>query len=456
MSAACGSGDHVAAGPVVRDSAGVTIVENRGEGAWSERVGWRLSPEPLVDIGVVAGAPEYRLFRAYDAARLSDGRIVVANGGTNELRFYDPAGEFLLAAGRDGEGPGEFRDLQAVWRIGGDSLLAYDFGVQRLSVFTPDGTFARSFRVESPTGRQLFVRGPFGDRSLLVTKGPRLVAAGAAPGMVRDSVGYFRYGPEGALIDTLGRFPFTEFYRLVLGSDDYRLTSPPFARSPRATVTEDRFYFGTSDRWELAVYTRSGALERRIRLQRANRPVTPEDVSRFKAERLERAREEGSRAVTVMERMLAAVPFPETMPAYGARSGSTRKGTCGSSITARARRSGRAGPSSTGMAGAWNGRDAGSLRRLPDRLRLRARPVDGRARRRACAVVCHHQAVSVRGRWNPVWGACVAGGAELNGCGWRAARDPGADGQVHRVITWPLQLEHTEMEARPRRMRSLI
>ena len=49
------------------------------------------------------------LFRyAWDATKLSDGRIVVADRSTSELRVFDAAGTYLATWGGLGEGPGEF------------------------------------------------------------------------------------------------------------------------------------------------------------------------------------------------------------------------------------------------------------------------------------------------------------------------------------------------------------
>lgn len=104
---------------------------------------WQLSPEPAVEIGVVDGDPFYQLFRAESSLRLDDGRIVVANTGTGELRFYDAAGGFLFKAGGRGGGPGEFRTLLRIYRYGGDSILALDAAGNRLSVFDTDGTYVR-------------------------------------------------------------------------------------------------------------------------------------------------------------------------------------------------------------------------------------------------------------------------------------------------------------------------
>ena len=57
-----------------------------------------------------------------DALVLSDGRIVVANQGTYELRVFNPSGIHFDTWGGEGEGPGEFpylRGLEAMaWRLG--------------------------------------------------------------------------------------------------------------------------------------------------------------------------------------------------------------------------------------------------------------------------------------------------------------------------------------------------
>jgi hypothetical protein len=120
--AACG-GEAGAAAPVVRDSAGVRIVEN-ARPAWGEGEGWRSSPEPLVDVGLAEGDAAYQFGRVAGALRLDDGRIVVADGQANELRWFDAAGRHLKTAGRKGGGPGEFDGLHALLRLPGDSVAA--------------------------------------------------------------------------------------------------------------------------------------------------------------------------------------------------------------------------------------------------------------------------------------------------------------------------------------------
>ena len=56
-----------------RDSAGIRIVENTGHG-WPRGHGWRLSDQPLIDIGGSSEDPDHQLYQVEDVARLSDGR----------------------------------------------------------------------------------------------------------------------------------------------------------------------------------------------------------------------------------------------------------------------------------------------------------------------------------------------------------------------------------------------
>lgn len=297
---------------IVRDSAGVTIVESK-LAAWNADEAWTISGEPLLDIGVMDGLAEYQLYRASSAVRLADGRVVIANSGTNELRFYDPEGKHLTSVGRSGEGPGEFQDLQRVWIMPGDSLLAYDFLPSRLSVFSPDGEFIRSQHFSSPDGRQILIRGPLDDGSIIAAGAPIWSSPGSTSGVVRDSVPYYRYDPLGTVQHSLGLFPSAEVFRIVTG-DGWRLTGVPFARTPVTAVAGNAFHFGPASSYELYTYSASGELERVVRLSIQPRAVTANDIDQYRRERLELAEREGTRPS--MERMLSILPFPSIMPPY--------------------------------------------------------------------------------------------------------------------------------------------
>lgn len=109
-----------------------------------------LNPAPLVQIGVSDGPMELQFHKAISAHRLADGRIVVSNGGTTELRWYAPDGAYLLAAGRAGQGPGEFRGTPTLFAWPGDSIAAYDPTLERLSLFSADGVAGRTVASGAP------------------------------------------------------------------------------------------------------------------------------------------------------------------------------------------------------------------------------------------------------------------------------------------------------------------
>ena len=95
----------------VEDSAGVTIVTNDPP-APDSRLQWRFGAQPSLSIGSVDSGEADQLFRVTDATRLPDGRIVIANSGSNELRVFNADGSHAGTWGGRGEGPGEFTSYQ--------------------------------------------------------------------------------------------------------------------------------------------------------------------------------------------------------------------------------------------------------------------------------------------------------------------------------------------------------
>lgn len=99
-------------GVTVRDSAGISVVESSAppqSGAGPLQVATATS----LTIGEEEGAESLLLHRVRTALRLPDGRIVIANGGSHELRLVDASGMYLRSVGRMGGGPGEFSEFAA-------------------------------------------------------------------------------------------------------------------------------------------------------------------------------------------------------------------------------------------------------------------------------------------------------------------------------------------------------
>jgi hypothetical protein len=107
----------------------------------------QLSSLPSFDVGRAEGAPGHELYRVTGAVRLADGRVVVANSGTSQLRFFDSTGRYLSSAGRRGGGPGEFTGNLKLLPYQGDSLLVWDARLLRFSLFEASGKFVRTLAI---------------------------------------------------------------------------------------------------------------------------------------------------------------------------------------------------------------------------------------------------------------------------------------------------------------------
>lgn len=213
------------------DSAGVRII---GHGPLPASDPTSLH-DPLVSIGVVDGPPEYQLFRVSDAKRLSDGAIAVTNGGTRELRIYEPDGTHRATAGGEGQGPSEFRYPIAMVILPGDTIQVQD-RMDRV-YFTSDGDFLR---------RETADRQAFADLAQAaggVSEGGQWMADGTyfapiyqreerPPGAgppFRPSMTMVRVSADFTSLDTLGRFGGILQQYVDVGRERPSATVPPFA-----------------------------------------------------------------------------------------------------------------------------------------------------------------------------------------------------------------------------------
>ncbi|HEV2735173.1 MAG TPA: hypothetical protein VGV85_10055, partial [Longimicrobiaceae bacterium] len=245
--AACG-GDARAAGPVVRDSAGVKIVENSAP-AWGEGQGWRLAAEPALDIGMLDGPPQYQLGRVTGAVRLGDGTVVVGDDQSKDLRFFDRAGRHVRTVGREGGGPGEFKAVGSLAALG-DSLVVGDYNNRRVTVFAPDGKLVRAVPLDA-AGSQSFTLpvGYFGDGSVLVSSAG-VFDGGSESGVSRDSITYLRLAAAGGAPREVGRFVGSEMF-VQSGGGAVMVGPRAFGRSAEVTVVPDGFFYGSSDTYQI-------------------------------------------------------------------------------------------------------------------------------------------------------------------------------------------------------------
>lgn len=154
-----------------RDSAGVLVATTSGTHARSP-IGWVVDTVPEYQIGELEGAEPYLFTGIRGARQLSDGRVLVLDEGSCELRFFGADGVFLERTGGSGEGPGEFRrtvmGCVLVPSPGDDSLRAFDGAT--LSFFDDRGRFGHRFPVLWRGERVLDVVGVAGKMVLVTTR----------------------------------------------------------------------------------------------------------------------------------------------------------------------------------------------------------------------------------------------------------------------------------------------
>ena len=297
-----------------RDSGDVRIIENTGPPEGS-RLDWRLGPEPLVSIGETDGEEPYLFTRVFGATVLSDGRIVIGDDGTKELRVFDQQGNHMETWGGRGEGPGEFGSSQ-LWGLAelpGDSLILWHFGFPQLTVFGPDGEFVRRFIPERARWNMMDRQSHLwpwtvtNDGSILAIQD--LLYNDPAAAEVWDAAGELR--------GTLGTHPGQEVIRQGEAHPS-NIAPVMFARNTFLQSWGDLVVIGTNRRFELRAYALDGSLARIVRLDRAPRPVTDAHVDAYIEQRLSSIPADRAERRAERRRDLREMAVAEHLPAFAA------------------------------------------------------------------------------------------------------------------------------------------
>jgi hypothetical protein len=192
---ACAGDDGIDRGASERASA--VVVDNRR--LFRE---WSVSPEPVLRIGVSDGAPSYQFYRVRFAARLQDGRMVVVDGSSCEIRWYDASGRHRASVGRRGEGPGEFRDIRSGVLTAGDTLVVHDVRNQRVTWLSPAERIVREEPLTGVGGSDVRLLNVLEQGRVVISQPRSVIAFGASDfTYTRDSLAILLYSP--AKLDTI-------------------------------------------------------------------------------------------------------------------------------------------------------------------------------------------------------------------------------------------------------------
>jgi len=301
---------------LTRDSAGIRIIEN-AKPTEGSRV-WQVGTMPESTIGIHEGEAPYMLHQVEDATKLSDGRILVANRGDDELRVYDASGNWMESWGGRGEGPGEFDDLTHVDAWPGDSIVAWSGPGSSISVFDSEGNFGRSFKLESvhegPFGGYVFPAAVTATGSILAGQNPS----------VFDRVVVEIRGADGRLLSSLGEHPGIEHHRVefVSGSDrGVTMYEVIFGPTVAQVPWGDLIIHSLNSHYEIRAFADDGTLARIVRRDHEARAPSNEEIEAYIEERLSSypanwAPDQIETYVAEQRRLYQSVPVAENMPAF--------------------------------------------------------------------------------------------------------------------------------------------
>jgi len=306
-------------GPLIADSAGLRVIDDTAS-AWGTEQRWTVASTPTLDLG----EPEHPFVGVPPVVRLSDGRVVVADGSKQTIQYFDPAGKLLqTVAGRGGQ-EGQFHALGWIGRGRADTIVAYDFVARRLTLFDAQGKVVRTAQmVPADPNAMIEPLATFTDGSLLVRLTTSLNPFPGKVGQVlRDSASYMRFGLDGTPTAALGRFPQGEVFGVQVRPKGPPSPFPvPYGLMTVAALRADTMLVGTGSSYEVAAIGPEGTPLALLRAPITREPVTPEDSKAFTAAAITRLKAGAMNLQTTLDSSLVhaleQAPFPSRKPAFG-------------------------------------------------------------------------------------------------------------------------------------------
>jgi len=269
----------------------------------------------IARVGVVDGDARYQFFEIAAALSVRGDTIVVADGGSQNLRFYDPSGQFVRSVGGAGDGPGEYRRLTSVtvWR---DSLFVYDHDLARMTVLDRHGGMRRSFRLGFDDSRPLQSILGVVEPGLVIGEVGAVLMPGVESGIRRDSFTVAAYDLAGRHVRPIGRFNGNDqivLVRTTAGSMSASKRLLPNGRMTFRATSSTRIVVGETDRYEVKQYDADGKLVSQIQQARDEVQLSPEEQAGMRR-RITAAPDPNQRREA--ERLIRGMELPRTRPAY--------------------------------------------------------------------------------------------------------------------------------------------
>jgi hypothetical protein len=219
---------------------------------------WCTPGSPLITVGRGDGVSEDLLHAVVGAHRFADGRLVVASAGTPALRYFEADGHLATSVGRQGDGPGEFRNLVLLRPLEGDSLLTFDATQQRATIFDASGAVARTFRMPQVEGFPIMTDARRDGTSLVRIVQP-FRSDELNTGVRRPDVSLLLLDAAGEVRGTLGAFPGEAGFSVEVGDG---MVAGPLALGPglHAALTPSAAAVAVGDADSVSLLRDSGAV----------------------------------------------------------------------------------------------------------------------------------------------------------------------------------------------------
>jgi hypothetical protein len=261
---------------------------------------------------------------------LSDNRLVAATTiSPAQIYLFAADGSSRTLIGRSGEGPGEYRIITGLTRLGGDTIAIYDLSSRKALLFSPDGEEVGRFQIpftgDASQPPQLV--GRTADGTWVFRAFDQLnLPADDAPDQFRKSQPLTIWRDGGATLDSLFAVPGPVSVRSTVEFGEQSIPiGRPLAYGANSTqaISGNMVWSTPGDVFTLTAHDLTGTPVREVRLPMPSRPVTDADREHFKAkqrEGIERARSMNIMPPQILESELAkidATPFAESHPAIG-------------------------------------------------------------------------------------------------------------------------------------------
>jgi len=244
--------------PIVRDSAGIRIVQNRSRSTVPDQ--YRVGGTPVFNVGGTESDPatEFNHNDGYvRGVPLSNGWYAVAD--VFRVHFFDAGGERQRVSGTRGNGPLELLYMTNICVTRGDTIIVADTQNNRLAVIDSRGNIVRTF--PRPVSTYTHWNSCLGDGTIVMNKTVASTVASKP-----DMMTLIRTRLDGTVVNSIGP-----------------IAAPlpgTISASIQYVAGRDRIYVTNAVDNDIRMYASSGALRQIIRTADPLKPLSGEELDR--------------------------------------------------------------------------------------------------------------------------------------------------------------------------------